>query len=115
MSIIPKMPRTESVPMAKKSTCPISRKQFREKAQRIKVTIDGKEWTAGPKEFSTNSLGWNLNEKINIMIDGVEVTAQVGLNVTLVGSKELPLDAPPAAPAPASSADAAPAGDAPND
>ena len=93
--------------MAKKSSCPISRKQFREKAQKIEVTINGQKWNAAPKEFSTNSLGWNLNEKITIEIDGVSVTAQIGLNVTLVGSKELPLDTPPAAaPAPEPEADA---------
>jgi hypothetical protein len=80
--------------MAKKSTCPITRKQFREKAQRVEVTINGQKWMAAPKEFSTNSLGWNLNEKITIEIDGVSVTVQVGLNLTVVGSKELPLDAP---------------------
>ena len=88
--------------MAKKSTCPISRKQFREKAQKVEVAINGQKWMAAPKEFSTNSLGWNLNEKITVEIDGVPVTVQVGLNLTLVGSKELPLDAPPAAAPPAS-------------
>ena len=45
------------------------------------------------------------------MIDGVDCTVQVGLNLTLVGSKELPSDAPPAAgpaaaPAEATDADA---------
>ena len=88
--------------MAKKSTCPVSRKQFREKAQKVEVVINGQKWMAAPKEFSTNSLGWNLNEKITIDIDGVPTTVQVGLNLTLVGSKELPLDAPPAAAPPAS-------------
>ena len=91
--------------MAKKSTCPVSRKQFREKAQKIEVTINGQKWMVAPKEFSTNSLGWNLNEKLNVEIDGQPVTVQIGLNLIIVGSKELPLDAPPAAPA-AEAADA---------
>ena len=87
--------------MAKKSTCPVTRKQFREKAQKIEVTINGQKWTISPKEFSTNSLGWNLNEKLSLEIDGVSVTVQIGMNAIIVGSKDLPLDAPPAGTAPA--------------
>lgn len=78
--------------MAKKSTCPITRDQFRTKAKNVEVAIDGKTFIAIPKEFSTNSLGWNVNEKITIQIDGVPVMVQVGMNMTIVGSKELPLD-----------------------
>lgn len=90
--------------MAKKSTCPVSRKQFREKAQKIEVTINGQKWTVAPKEFSTNSLGWNLNEKLTLEIDGQSVTVQIGMNAIIVGSKDLPLDGPP--PAPEAPADA---------
>lgn len=82
--------------MAKKSTCPITREQFRTKARAVEVIINGKQFTAAPKEFSTNSLGWNINEKITIEIDGTPVTVQIGMNLTVVGSKDLPLDAPPA-------------------
>lgn len=89
--------------MAKKSTCPITREQFRTKARPVEVTINGKQFTAAPKEFSTNSLGWNINEKITIEIDGTPVTVQVGMNLTVVGSKELPLDAAPPPPAAAAS------------
>jgi hypothetical protein len=79
--------------MGKKSTCPITREQFRTAAKALEVIINGQKWMAAPKEFSTNSLGWNLNEKLTVEIGGVPVTVQIGLNVTLVGSKELPLDA----------------------
>ena len=79
--------------MAKKSTCPITRAQFRAKAQSITVTIGDEKFIAAKKEFSTNSLGWNINAKITVEIDGIPVPVQVGLNLTLVGSKELPLDA----------------------
>jgi hypothetical protein len=81
------------ITVAKKSTCPITRAQFRSKAKAVKVVIDGKEFIAAPKEFSTNSLGWNVNEKVTVEIDGVPVTVQVGMNMTIIGSKELPLDA----------------------
>jgi len=49
-----------------------------------------------PKEVSTGSLGWYLNTKITLEVDGVRVAVQVGLNLTIVGSKELPDDSPPA-------------------
>jgi hypothetical protein len=91
--------------MAKKTTCPITRAQFRAKAKSIKVIIDGQEQTAVAKEFSTDSLGWNINSKINLEIDGVSVPVQVGLNLIIVGSKELPKDEEePAAAPPASEA-----------
>jgi hypothetical protein len=74
----------------KKTVCPLTREEFREKAQPLSITIDGQQMTAPPREFSTGSLGWNLNSKQQMMIGGVSVTVQIGMNVTLVGSKELP-------------------------
>ena len=59
--------------MAKKTTCPISRETFREKCKGVKVNIEGKEFEVDPKEFSTGSLGWYLNTKVNLQIDGVSV------------------------------------------
>lgn len=79
--------------MAKKTTCPISRSDFRAKAQPVKIVINGQEKTVFSKEFSTGSLGWYLNEKITLEVGGVPVPVQVGLNLTIVGSKELPPDA----------------------
>jgi len=40
------------------------------------------------KEFSTGSFGWYLNGKILVPIDGKNVSVQVGMNLTVVGSKE---------------------------
>ena len=75
-----------------KTTCPISRAQFRD-AKPVEITINGSPMLADPREFSTGSLGWYLNGKTNIMIGDVLVPVQIGLNLTLVGSKELPKDA----------------------
>ncbi len=86
--------------MAKKTTCPINRADFRGKAKPVTVTIGDQKLIADVKEFSTGSLGWYLNGKTTIDIDGVTVSVQIGLNLTIVGSKELPLDAPPPAAAP---------------
>ena len=87
--------------MAKKTSCPISRVAFLDKAPKIKIQIGDHKFDADPKEFSTGSLGWYLNGKINIEIDGISVPVQIGFNLTLVGSKELPPTEGSAPPAPA--------------
>jgi hypothetical protein len=79
--------------MAKKTTCPVTREQFRAKAKPVPITIAGQQLVADVKEFSTGSLGWYLNGKTSIEIDGVLVSVQIGLNLTIVGSKDLPRDA----------------------
>jgi hypothetical protein len=83
--------------MAKKTTCPISRGQFREKAKPVTVNIAGVPQTAEVKEFSTGSIGWFLNGKTTIEIDGVPVSVQISMSLTIVGSKELPREEPVAA------------------
>lgn len=76
--------------MPNKTNCPITRDQFKAKAKDLVVNIGGSNQVANVKEFSTGSLGWFLNNKVVVNIDGVNVTCQVGLNITVVGSKELP-------------------------
>jgi hypothetical protein len=78
--------------MAKKTSCPVTREQFRTGAKAVPISIGGTTMLAEPKEFSTGSLGWYLNGKVVIEIDGTPVSVQVGLNLTVVGSKELPKD-----------------------
>lgn len=81
--------------MAKKTTCPITRAQFRAKAKPVTITINGIPQIAEVKEFSTDSLGWYLNGKTTIEIDGTPVSVQINTSLIIVGSKELPKDAPP--------------------
>lgn len=76
--------------MAAKTTCPVTRQQFTQTAKPIEVLIDGNKMLAVVKEFSTGSLGWNISNKMTIMVGETPVTVQVGLNLTIVGSKELP-------------------------
>jgi len=78
--------------MAKKSSCPVTRAQFRQNAKPLIVKIGDREFPAIPKEFSTGSLGWNVNDKVTVDIGGTPVTVQIGMNLTLVGSKDLPPD-----------------------
>ena len=78
--------------MAKKTTCPITRAEFRSGAKPVTVNINGIPLMAEVKEFSTGSLGWYLNGKTTIDVNGTPVSVQIGMNLTIVGSKELPAD-----------------------
>ena len=71
-------------------SCPINRADFHAKAQAVTVTINNVPMMAEVKEFSTGSLGWNINAKTTIDVDGTSVPVQIGLNLTIIGSKELP-------------------------
>lgn len=77
-------------------SCPVSRSEFREQAQPVKVEINGIAMMAEVKEFSTGSFGWYLNGKSLIDVGGKQVSVQIGMNMTVVGSKELPREAEPA-------------------
>ncbi|HWY85793.1 MAG TPA: hypothetical protein VNX28_03660 [Gemmataceae bacterium] len=85
--------------MAVKTTCPITHRQFKEHAKPIEVVINhGAPLHAAVKEFSTGSLGWYLNGKTTITIDGKPVSVQIGLNLTIAGSKDVAKEPAPAAP-----------------
>lgn len=73
-----------------KTTCSISRSEFKEKAKALTIVINGIPMLAERKEFSTGSFGWNVNGKTTVEIDGKAVSVQVGINLTVVGSKEMP-------------------------
>jgi hypothetical protein len=71
-----------------KQPCPVTRAQFLEKAEPVKLVINGQELLADKKEFSTGSFGWYFNGKVNVTVDGKPLSVQVGMNLTVVGSKE---------------------------
>jgi hypothetical protein len=71
-----------------KSPCPISKTQFLEKAEPVKVMLASSEINADKREFSTGSFGWYYNGKTTIMVDGKPLAVQIGMNLTVVGSKE---------------------------
>ena len=79
--------------MAAKTTCPITRPQFTQNAKPIEVVVNGIPMTAEVKEFSTGSLGWYLNGKMTVKVGETPVTIQIGMNMTILGSKELTKDA----------------------
>lgn len=73
-----------------KTTCPVTRAEFLQNAKAVEVVIGGVPLIADVKEFSTGSLGWYLNGKTTIRIGDTPVSVQIGMNLTVVGSKELP-------------------------
>ena len=74
--------------MPPKTTCPISRADFLAKAEPLKIDIGGFPMVAEPREFSTGSFGWYMNGKTVVSIDGKAVSVQIGMNLTVVGSKD---------------------------
>lgn len=73
-----------------KTSCPLTQAQFLEAAKPLKITIQGQDMLAEVKAFSTGSFGWYLNGKTMMEIDGKVVSVQIGMNLTVVGSKEAP-------------------------
>ncbi|PTL79430.1 hypothetical protein [Vitiosangium sp. GDMCC 1.1324] len=71
-----------------KSPCPVTLQQFQEKAEPLKVVINGQEMLAEVKAFSTGSFGWYINGKTTVTVDGKPLSVQIGMNLTVVGSKE---------------------------
>lgn len=73
-----------------KQPCPVTRQEFLSNAKPVSVKINDIPLQAEVKEFSTGSLGWYLNGKTMIDVGGKQVSVQIGMNLTIVGSKELP-------------------------
>ena len=71
-----------------KSPCPVTKTQFLEKAEPVKIMIGTSEIVADKREFSTGSFGWYYNGKTTILVDGKPLAVQIGMNLTVVGSKE---------------------------
>jgi hypothetical protein len=84
--------RRRSLMAVQKTTCPITRKHFKEQAKPLEVKIGDNTFIAQIKEFSTGSLGWYLNGKVPVNVGGTPVSVQIGLNLTIIGSKELTKD-----------------------
>lgn len=83
---------TPAAPTTTPSPIPgvMSREYFRQHAGPISVTIDGKSFDADAKTPEPGkSLGWYAGGKTTLTVGGVRVQVQVGLNLTIVKSKEM--------------------------
>ena len=74
--------------MPPKTICPITREDFLAKAESLKIDLGGFPMVAEPREFSTGSFGWYVNQKAQITVDGKALSVQIGSNLIVVGSKE---------------------------
>ena len=83
--------------MARKTTCPIGRQEFLDTAKPITILINNIPLLAEVKDFATGSLGWYLNTKTVVEINGQAVPVQINASLIVVGSKELPREEVPAA------------------
>ena len=92
-----------------KRVCPVSRVEFNDNAKPLSVIIceeltaeqealvrnalAGNKHsihTADDREFGTGSLGWYLSAKAPTKVGTVTADCQIGVNITVIGSKELP-------------------------
>lgn len=70
-----------------KSACPITADEFLANAGALECNVGGTPLLAGAKLFSTGSFGFYAGQKIGVKIGGKIVMCQVGLNITVIGSK----------------------------
>jgi hypothetical protein len=73
--------------MAATKACRVTRKQFRSAAKPVVLMIGDQKLVLDPKEFQTGSLGWNFSGKVFLRLGNDDVTAQCGVNLTIVNSK----------------------------
>lgn len=71
-----------------KAKCPISLSTFRARAKPLEVGVDSRAVIAKVREFTTGSFGWFASDKVELMVDGVPVRCQVGVTITIIGSKD---------------------------
>lgn len=83
-----------------KTTCLLTRDGFKANGETLTIKVYRPNgdclgtFAAPAREFATKSLGYYANGKLDIAIGGVDAKLQVGFNLTVVGSKELPAAAP---------------------
>jgi hypothetical protein len=79
----------------RKTTCNLSRARFMAHAGQLAVDVGSKVIKGKVKDFKADadgkaSFGWNITDKFDCIIDGVEVTVQLSGNAIIVGSKDAP-------------------------
>jgi hypothetical protein len=74
----------------KKYECPISAAQFMEKATDLQIKVGPHTINAKPKQFKPGSFGWHTSDKQKIMVGEHELLCQIGINMSIVNSKNAP-------------------------
>jgi hypothetical protein len=68
----------------------MTKEQFGQFAKPLRVLIHETSIHAQPKRFSTGSVGWNANAKTQIVVNGEALEIQIGINLTVIGTKNRP-------------------------
>lgn len=82
----------------KKIVCPMNRAHFSAEAHPLVIRLGGehpcvnRDKVALPKHFDggKGSMGWYMNDRDELLIDGLPIAVNVQIIVTVIGSKELP-------------------------
>lgn len=65
----------------------MNKSKFKKDAKPLAVTVNGEFLKAEVKVFKKGTLGWFVQQTIEIQVGGETVEAQVNLNITIPGSK----------------------------
>mmetsp|Transcript_5263 Transcript_5263/g.10041 ORF Transcript_5263/g.10041 Transcript_5263/m.10041 type:complete len:190 (-) Transcript_5263:2389-2958(-) len=63
-------------------------REFEKKADRVSIEIFGNKVEGDARTFTSGNRGWYAGKKILVKVGDKQVWAQVGLNITIIGSKE---------------------------
>ena len=79
---------TTTTTTTRKTECPIGREAFKANAKPVLLEINGQKVQATVKEFSTGSFGWHHGDKVMLQVGDQVLRCQVGLTLTVIGSKD---------------------------
>eukprot|EP00928_Gymnodinium_smaydae_P049666 TRINITY_DN33356_c0_g1_i1.p1 TRINITY_DN33356_c0_g1~~TRINITY_DN33356_c0_g1_i1.p1 ORF type:complete len:346 (+),score=100.10 TRINITY_DN33356_c0_g1_i1:89-1039(+) len=71
----------------KRQATAMTRTEFLKRARSIPVTFGDRDYIAHPRTFSTGSCGYMVQQKVAVNVGGEELTMQLNLNCTIIGSK----------------------------
>ena len=60
---------------------------LRKNAEVLTVDVMGNKLTGEPRSFSSGNRGWYLGGKVEVKVGKKTLWAQLGINVTIAGSK----------------------------
>ena len=78
---------TEAGDNGKESKVQMPKAEFMKKAKVRMITVEGTALEAKAIVFKSGGVGYNLNGKVILEVDGVPLRFQMGGNLSLIGSK----------------------------
>jgi hypothetical protein len=70
--------------------CRVSRTQFRDNAKELSCKVGDVLMSAGPREFTSGTLGWYGRGESQLDVDGTPVDVKIQVQVWVNNSKKLP-------------------------